>query len=422
MKIKKIYSKIFSKQYSNPKKAFQTMIYAFQLNKYLLTYFPNNKNQNSINDIYKYSLNSSLKALKNPLNSALINVFFPCEILHAFNINPLFMEGIAASMAGAYTEKVFIETAEKNGIPESYCSFHKIFLGGIENNFFPKTKFIGTTTLACDANVNTFRYISSKMNNSLYLLDIPYEISEENITYIELQIKELITELEKLFNKKFNENKLKEIIKQENETITFQKQYISKLAIKDFPITSGSEMAKIFINTIGMGTKEAKEFYIKLNKDIDNYPISKNKKRIFWINLIPFNDEIIEKNIDMNSNIQLLGIDINFMNTEYIDEENPYRGLAKKLLYNKLNGNYSRRIEWLKDLSIQLKANGIINMCQWGCKQSLGGALITKKEFEKLNIPFLILDGDSGDYSNNSKGQLKTRVEAFLEILMKENL
>ena len=38
-----------------------------------------------------------------------------------------------------------------------------------------------------------------------------------------------------------------------------------------------------------------------------------------------------------------------------------------------------------------------------------------------MNIPMLILDGDGIDRRNSHDGQIKTRLEAFLEMLENEN-
>ena len=36
---------------------------------------------------------------------------------------------------------------------------------------------------------------------------------------------------------------------------------------------------------------------------------------------------------------------------------------------------------------------------------------------QKMNIPMLILDGDGIDKRNSHDGQIKTRLEAFLELI-----
>jgi len=69
------------------------------------------------------------------------------------------------------------------------------------------------------------------------------------------------------------------------------------------------------------------------------------------------------------------------------------------------------------DLVKRYKIDGVIHFSQRGCRQSCGGAYIIKDFLQKKGVPMLIMDGDGADYRNYSKGQTRTRIEAFLEML-----
>ena len=64
-----------------------------------------------------------------------------------------------------------------------------------------------------------------------------------------------------------------------------------------------------------------------------------------------------------------------------------------------------------------VEPDAVIQFCHWGCKQSSGGSVLLKEEMQKKGIPMLILDGDGIDKRNSHDGQIKTRLEAFLEML-----
>ena len=55
-----------------------------------------------------------------------------------------------------------------------------------------------------------------------------------------------------------------------------------------------------------------------------------------------------------------------------------------------------------------------------GAKQASGGSPILKEAMRKRGIPMLILDGDGIDKRNSHDGQIKTRLEAFLEMIGEE--
>ena len=68
----------------------------------------------------------------------------------------------------------------------------------------------------------------------------------------------------------------------------------------------------------------------------------------------------------------------------------------------------------------ELKPDAIIHFCHWGCKQASGGSILLKEKMKEKNIPMLILDGDGIDKRNSHDGQIKTRLEAFLELIESE--
>ena len=100
---------------------------------------------------------SMAAALGRPGRAACVNIFLPCEVLHALNIPPVLPEGLSCYLVSTAAERVFVEAAEERGVPESYCSYHKILLGLAETGVMARPRFILNTSLACDANQLTFR-------------------------------------------------------------------------------------------------------------------------------------------------------------------------------------------------------------------------------------------------------------------------
>mgnify|MGYP000237770147 FL=1 len=108
------------------------------------------------------------------------------------------------------------------------------------------------------------------------------------------------------------------------------------------------------------------------------------------------------------------------MNLDYrapLDTEHPLEALADKMIHNVYNGPYERKAALVSELAQDLLSDGVINFCHWGCKQSSGGVMLLKEELDKKDIPLLILDGDGMDRRNSHDGQIRTRFEAFLEVL-----
>ena len=90
------------------------------------------------------------------------------------------------------------------------------------------------------------------------------------------------------------------------------------------------------------------------------------------------------------------------------------------MIKNVYNGSYSHKAQAIGKLTDMLHPDAVIHFCHWGCKQASGGSLLLKEAMKERNIPMLILDGDGVDQRNSHDGQIKTRLEAFLEMIVGE--
>jgi benzoyl-CoA reductase/2-hydroxyglutaryl-CoA dehydratase subunit BcrC/BadD/HgdB len=72
------------------------------------------------------------------------------------------------------------------------------------------------------------------------------------------------------------------------------------------------------------------------------------------------------------------------------------------------------RLEHIKEMAKTYRADGVIHYGLQFCQPYLMEAIPVEKALEAENIPTLRIDTD---YSLEDVGQLKTRVEAFIEIL-----
>lgn len=360
-----------------------------------------------------------LDSLKDPDRSAWVNLFAPTEILHSFGINPLSIEAFSSFMSGFKCEDFFIDSAEKNGIAETLCSYHKTFIGAIEAGVLPKPKFAITTSMVCDANINTFRYLSDKYKVPCYTIDVPNEYTKQAEAYVVEQLKEMINMIEEITGQKFDEVKLKETIERENMSKQYLKNYLKYQSHKYYPNTLTLQMYMLFTSHISIGTAETLDFYKLLYEDIKKAPESSALK-VFWVHLLPFYHETLREYFNLNPQFQILGYDLNLDYLEEMDVSHPLESIAKKMLLNIYNGSYQRKISAIMNLVHELQADAVINFCHWGCKQSSGGVMLLKEALKKESIPMLIIDGDGVDRRNSHNGQIKTRLEAFWEIIEKQ--
>ncbi len=363
-----------------------------------------------------FAVNRIREGLKHPENTAWVNIFAPVEILECFGLNCLSTEGLSSFMAGFTIEDSMIDAAESAGITSTLCSYHKSFTGALDLKVMPRVALAVTTSMLCDGNIQTFRHVEKVQGIPTYYIDTPAVVSEDSVDYVESQLYEMIEMIEDVRGQKLDKDELRKIIARENRSKELYAGFLKEAAGKHYPTTLTLQMYMLFASHLSIGTEGALKVYELLAEDIKKYPVHEGKS-ILWVHLLPFYQETLKSYFNYSDKYQIISTDMNADYMEHMDEDDPVRAIARKLIYNIYNGDYNRRIDAIKAMAKDGKADAVIQFCHWGCKQSAGGSVLLKEELSKENIPMLILDGDAVDRRNSHDGQIKTRLEAFLEIL-----
>lgn len=363
-----------------------------------------------------YAIGNVLEALKHPEKTAWVNLFTPVEILQCFDLYCLSAEAMSSYLSGFYMEDALIDHAESEGIAPTLCSYHKTFIGAADSGIIPKAAFAATTSMVCDANVNTFRHLAHKHRIPCYMLDIPDSYSPEGEMYVVEQLHEMISMLEDLFHQPFELQRLSETLERENQSKQYFVNFLDASVGKDYPSTLTLQMFMLFATHLNIGTPEILFFFRSMYEEIQSAPAFHGKK-IFWVHLNPYYQETLQRYFNLGKDYQLITTEMNLDYMDTLDVSRPLHALSKKMICNLYNGSFERKAELAANLAKRFHADGVINFCHWGCKQSSGGAMLLKETLRDQNIPFLTLDGDGMDRRNSHDGQIKTRLEAFLELL-----
>jgi len=119
-----------------------------------------------------------------PGTTAMVNIFMPCEVLHAMGILPMIPEALSVYITNTGCAESFAEAAEAADVPESFCSYHKVMLGTMETGILPKPLIIANTTLACDANQLSFRQIAQSFGIPHIVIEVPHVPSEDAVSFV----------------------------------------------------------------------------------------------------------------------------------------------------------------------------------------------------------------------------------------------
>lgn len=364
------------------------------------------------------STDATIKPLKNADSSAIVNIYLPCEILHAMGIYQMFPEALSCYLTAAGSERIFIETAENNGVPKTLCSYHKVFVGMAESGVMPKPKFIINTSLACDVNHLSFRRIADYYGVPQFMIDVPSRYNESNLNYVENQLHQMVDFIEGNSDFRLDENKLAEAVGRSKNTLNNFRKILELKKDRYVSDQMTSQMFSVFATHVMLGTEEAEKYSRDMIEQLSALPKERKGVRLLWVHTLPYWQDALRDLLNFTDRCEIVACDIAFDALDVdLNTENPYRFMADRLLRNTVNGGGERRINAVLKYAKELDVDGVIWYCHWGCKQTAGNSARAKETLESNGIPTLILDGDGCNSQNVNDGQTVTRMEAFLELL-----
>ena len=355
--------------------------------------------------------------LVHPERSAMASLFLPCEPLQVMGLYPYSCEGLGCFLSGTQAEQSFLQYAESQGLPDTFCSYHRVFIGAAEKGLMPKPQFILNTTLACDANLLTFRRLAEYFQVPQFVVDVPYETDDQAINYVADQLREMVRFMEKKIGHTLDEDALRAAVARSQRSMEQFDRYMTLRAGKLLVGELTGEMFSAFALHTLLGTPETEAYTRLCIQEAEKAPPATGV-RLVWMHTTPFWVQPLRQVTDYNRQVQVVACDMCFEGLlKGPMDPDPYRAMAQRVVCSAFNGPVERRIQRGIDAAFQVQAEGAVWFCHWGCKHTLGGAQLAKQRFESAGIPCLVLDGDGCDRSHGGEGQLATRMEAFVEML-----
>ncbi|MFW9946755.1 MAG: 2-hydroxyacyl-CoA dehydratase subunit D [Candidatus Odinarchaeota archaeon] len=354
-------------------------------------------------------------------------VFVPYEILNSMNVSGMFVEFFGAMLSGAGMSRKYFELAESKGYSTDSCSYHRTIIGAAMDGLIPEPDVLIGASIPCNGGVKALKRIGEIFNKEVFILNIPIEVTSKSIDYLVEQYEQMIDYIEKNTERKLDYHKLKQSIKYNNQA----REYLIEVneLCKNVPSPSTSNDLKNFIMYILLlGTKEGVEV-AKIYRDefqyrIDNklFGLPEERHRLLWIqNRIQFKTDLIPA-LEEKFNANVVIDELNHIWWEELDESDPLRSLAYRMMTHPLVGPVERRLKVLTQLAEEYKVDGAINPAHWGCRQSGGARVLFKEALQKVGVPLIHLDVDCVDERNYSHGQILTRLEAFMEMVSARNI
>ena len=342
--------------------------------------------------------------------------YTPRELIYA-------ADAISVSLCSTSDETV--PDAEKV-LPKNLCPLVKSSYGFAITDKCPYMYFsdmiIGETT--CDAKKKMYELLGDIKDT--HVMQLPHSKNNFSMALWKNELVELVKKLEEKFDVKITEDKIKEAIKLCNEERKAIKEFFNLAKLNPSPI-KGSDMhealhssnfkfdRELYINEIKSLTNSLKEKY-----DKGETPFKKGTPRIL-ITGCPTGglvDKIVKQLEDAGSSVVCFENCVGTKNFEMLVDEDkePIDAIAERYLnipcsiMTPNDDRMDRIKEYIKDYNV----DGVVDVTLTACHTYAIETEKVRRAVESCGKSYLSIETN---YSNSDAGQLKTRLEAFVEML-----
>jgi len=365
----------------------------------------------------------------------------PVELLYAMDIIPLFPEQFAAMCAARKVAVELCERAEAAGYSSELCSYARTVIGHILAGDSIKTPrgglaeadFYLVTTTTCDTRIKWFEEMARITNKPVRVLEIPYGgdyfggedvIDEKYVEYHAKEIENLIPFLEEQTGNRFKMNKLVEALEKSREAHQLLHKVYELRRKVPCPMGSGDMFSDMFPNMYMAGTQAALDFNRKLYEEVKNRAVNgigvveDEKYRLMWGNL-PFWFNLGLFNY-FDATGGAVAIETSYYIPVTVDPKDPFMSMSRKVLSNPGNCSMYPFIRLSKKFVEEYKIDGAVLAYNRTCRPLYAIQTGIQKYLEGMGIPVVALESDMADERNYSDAQVKTRLDALIEVVLQK--
>ncbi len=347
----------------------------------------------------------------------------PFDLLGAMGVTSCFVEFVGGILASTGMEGLFLEEAEQRGFGRDTCAYHRAVIGAAHKELMPEPDFLVGTSIPCTGGIATVENLARHFNKDLFVLNVPQPDNPAGVDYLAGQLKELCGFVSDHTGQPLDEDQLRRTMDLSNQTSALMAEVYHLAGHMPSP-TRSKELSNFgIVMPLLFGREETVEvarafhdLYAQRIEEMSSGDV-RERIRLMWLqNRIQFKQPLIDW-LEKEHAAVIVSDELNHVTWDPIDMDDPWRGMARRAISICLNGTVERRVGLLQDLARQSRVHGAINPCHWGCRQATGARGLVADGLKSIGVPVLSLEVDCVDARNFSEGQMRTRLEAFLELL-----
>ena len=173
----------------------------------------------------------------------------PQELLTTMDIVTMYPENHAAAIGARRDTEPFIAYTERKGYSSDLCSYARVNLAYAELQHseaenMPMPDFLLSTSNICHTVIKWYENLSKELNIPLIMFDTPFnhtdQVQDHNAKYMKGQLYHIIDQLEEITGRKFDYERLREVMEISNETCYWWKKATELAAAHPSPLDGPS--------------------------------------------------------------------------------------------------------------------------------------------------------------------------------------
>lgn len=353
------------------------------------------------------------------------STFVPSEIIYSLGAIPLYIESFSAVAAAVDIGPTMLDASERHGFSKDSCTFLRGVLGASLGNILPRPDALVSTSYYCDGDPKIFDIFAEEYRRPHFYLQVPFMVEEEwAVEVLAQQLEEVTLELARVTGRGFEPARLSEVIQNSNEASGYFQRAMELRRHVPAPMLGCEAIDYIAAISQLWGSQElvriTRLLYEELEERVEKKlaAVEPERFRLLWCHLRPYYNDEVFNYLERHHGAVVAFESVNLITWEEMDPQDPFRSLAQKLLSNPGIGPYERMTQVVSRMVKDYKIDGVIWMAPWGCRHFNSLSQLVKDGLRKeVDIPFYILDLECIDKRNYSKEQVRTRLDAFIEVL-----
>jgi benzoyl-CoA reductase/2-hydroxyglutaryl-CoA dehydratase subunit BcrC/BadD/HgdB len=363
----------------------------------------------------------------------------PAELLQAFGFEVYYPENHSAILGATRAATDYIPYANAAGYSPDICSYLTADVGAYLQGFTPLTRAYGIESIpkpdVLVYNTNQCRDVQDWFMWYSRKWEVPCagihthrnvgEVTEEHLQSIAAQIKALAKELEPIAGRPLDMDQFRESVRLSRRCSELWEKVLRTAEAKPSPINFFDGTIHMGPAVVLRGTQVAVDYYEELLAELEKRvedkvaAVSDEAHRLYWEGMPIWGKlrPLSEQFFDLKTCV-VASTYCNSWIFNQLDPDNPFESMARAYTELFIVRSDPVKEKYISDMCADYTVDGIVFHDSKTCPNNSNNRYGMPQRLEnRLNIPFLVINGDLNDLRCYSEEQARTSIEAFVEQL-----